>query len=746
MGLLGTLAVAITGRLEGFEKAMKEMEKKLGGVANNLERTGQDLARMGSGLTKYITVPILGATTAAVGFVAAMGWKRLVSLDEAKAQLIGLGYSMEEVEQVSKLVSESVRGTMLTLPEGISIAAGAMAAGVKEADELQRYIKLVGDAAVAMNKSADETAVIFNRVQGAGKLMGNELRMIEHAMPGFSEALSEHLNIPREELAGLVSQGKVSSAEFLDVMEDFAGGMSKAYAETLPGIIANIKANLGIIGEIFLTGAFARAKEVLGEFLDLLREGDWQEWAEGVGDKITTAFERIIEAVKTAIEWWRELDEEKQKLIATLGIVLVAAGPIITLLSKIALLAKGVVAGIAAIGGSAAMGPILLVIGVLSGLAAVIYNLWTDNEKFRDGVVGAWEAIKALLVPVIESLKENFEKFKESMGPALESLQNALQGLMPWLQGLGVVLVGVVVAAISVFVGALNMAMQVIAPLIQAISGLVAVIANMATAVVKLLSGDFAGAWEHVQAAAQGAIDFFEGMFGIVVGIFKNLVENIISFFKGLYDALVGHSIIPDLVNGIIEWIGSLPGKVLELIGQLVDGVKQKFEDMKTKALEIWDNFKTSVTDKAGEIYTNAKGKLEELWTYIKGLPSQAYNWGKDILSKFWEGLKSIFRPIKAWFDNNVKPLLDALNPWAKHSPSLIDNIRSGVAEIEKIYTGLSLPDYTVQVSPLAAMAGGGGMQHITINANYNVASKQAAEHANDDLIRKLQLRGRGRL
>lgn len=38
--------------------------------------------------------------------------------------------------------------------------------------------------------------------------------------------------------------------------------------------------------------------------------------------------------------------------------------------------------------------PVLIVIGVLSLLAATLYHLWTTNEGFRDAVVDAWEFIK----------------------------------------------------------------------------------------------------------------------------------------------------------------------------------------------------------------------------------------------------------------------------------------------------------------------------------------------------------------
>src|SRR5699024_12670260 len=95
---------------------------------------------------------------------------------------------------------------MTTMAEGADIAAGAMAAGVSEGKDLEKYIKLVGDAAVGSNRPVAEMAQIFNRVQGGGKLMTQELNQIEHSMPGFSAAMSEHLVVYEQQLLKMVAE------------------------------------------------------------------------------------------------------------------------------------------------------------------------------------------------------------------------------------------------------------------------------------------------------------------------------------------------------------------------------------------------------------------------------------------------------------------------------------------------------------------------------------------------------------
>jgi phage-related protein len=59
-----------------------------------------------------------------------------------------------------------------------------------------------------------------------------------------------------------------------------------------------------------------------------------------------------------------------------------------------------------------------------------------------------------------------------------------------------------------------------------------------------------------------------------------DFVANVIGAFQWLYDVLVGHSIIPDLVNAIVMWILSLPGRILGGLAGFVASVIGWFAHM----------------------------------------------------------------------------------------------------------------------------------------------------------------------
>ena len=404
---------AVINLKDNFTDTLKTVENNLGQFSRTaqrqgkaIEQTGYNLTQMGGKLTKGITLPVLGATTAVGGLVAALGWGRLTGLDNAQAQLKGLGYTAKEVEKISETVGEAVDGTLMTMAEGTAVAAGALASGIEEGADLEKYIGLVGDAAAGANRPINEMATIFNRVQGTGKLFTQELNQIEDALPGFSNALADELGVSYDAMRELVSNGEVTADEFLKVMDGFAGGMSTAQAETFDGMFKNVKANIGKIGELLLGGVFEQSKESMSEFLALLKSDEARAWAEEVGEKIGTAFSNIVDKVKEAIEWWQRLDDETKGMIGKFAAIVIAAGPVITVIGKITQVVGDAVLKFgkfskALKGGSGIIGALLgpggKVVLVILAIVAVIILAIRYWDEIKEAVTNAKEAIENFL-------------------------------------------------------------------------------------------------------------------------------------------------------------------------------------------------------------------------------------------------------------------------------------------------------------------------------------------------------------
>src|SRR5699024_4664347 len=146
--------------------------------------------------------------------------------------------------------------------------------------------------------SFEEMNQIFARVQGTGKLTRNEFDMIEQRMPGFGAAIEESFGVSTEAMYDMLSAGEITSSEFIDIMDDFAGDMAKEYAKTWPGLVQNTKAWIGVIGEQLLGGVFDQSKEALAEFIDYLSSDEVIAWAGEIGDSLSAAFSNLVENIK----------------------------------------------------------------------------------------------------------------------------------------------------------------------------------------------------------------------------------------------------------------------------------------------------------------------------------------------------------------------------------------------------------------------------------------------------------------
>src|SRR5699024_7525368 len=463
---------------------------------------------------------------------AAFGWGRLVGLDNAKAQLEGMGYSLEEVDDITGQVSDAIQGGMMTMAEGTSVAAGAMAAGVEQGDELAKYLQLVDAAAVGANKPVGDMAMIFNRVQGSGKLMTQELNMIEDSMPGFSAAMAENAGVTMEEFRKMVTDGEITSDQFLTVMDDFAGGMAEAHADTWQGMVSNTKANIGILGESMLSGVFEQSKESIREFLDLLRSDTFRTWAAEAGETIGAVFTSIVDKVRTGVQWFTSLSDEQKKMIGIFSAVAVAAGPLLMAFGSIALFVGGVVKAIAPLflglgklsAGFTAVktgaltfgaafpklagliglltGPIGITVAAIVGIGTAFTVAYAKSETFRNIIQGLIQRFKEFIPTIVSFSQSIYTNFMNLVIPAVNAVKTffveMFQKIKQFWQSDGE-------QVITAITNGVNIVKTIVSAVMPVITSIIGTAFKLALAVVKMV-------WENIKGVIRGALNIIMGL------------------------------------------------------------------------------------------------------------------------------------------------------------------------------------------------------------------------------------------
>lgn len=663
--------------------ALESFGSKLGGVS-------QTAREVGGTLTRRITLPVLGITTAIGGMVAAFGWGRLTGLDSAQAQLKGLGYNTEEVGRISDQVTNAIEGGMTTMAEGTQVAAGAMAAGVKEGKDLERYIKLVGDAAVGSNRPVDEMANIFNKVQGQGKLMTRELNQIELSMPGFAQSMADNLDVTQEEFREMVTAGKISSEDFLDVMDDFAGGMAGAYADSWQGMLANTKAYIGIIGENLLGGVFDKSKESISEFIELLKSDSVTKWAEETGEKLGKAFTSLVDKIKGVVKWYRDLGDGQQKLILGIGSFVVALGPILlglgTLGGIIAKVSSGLGVflkflapimtpmksiGAAAGGTGKSIGilgrvltgltnPIGIAITIITLLATAFTTAYKKSETFRSFISDLGEKIKEIFSGIVDwvkpgmnavigffnGIKQKISSFaNEESGQFIEAFQNIWDFVSPILGWLSDKVKWAFDTVIKPVIGFTMEAVELLIKTIWGnIKGIITGALDVILGAIKIFSGIFTGdtekMWSGIEQLFWGAIKviwnwvqlqfigrILKGISGLATGFWGH-IKNLWTWVKNTFK-----NSISNVYNGVKN----------SFVGRIITSIINFVKNFKLNISNMWSSVKSTFTKWIKNIRSSiANSFVGRMLKSVRNLKTNFVKIAKDM----WGGVKKQFNNI----------------------------------------------------------------------------------------------------
>lgn len=285
------------------------------------------------------------------------------------------------------------------------------------------------------------------------------------------------------------------------------------------------------------------------------------------------------------------------------------------------------IASVAGIGGA------IVAVGlVIAGVVDYIVRNW---DKYSQIFMAAFENVKEGVQGFVKSFatalglagdgtldfKAILEKFREIVEPIAKFLSDVLAGAVYLIGGA----LKEVLPAIGQLLGSLLRGIGIVAGgIVSLLSGIVELIGGLFEAIK---TGDWSKFKEGFEKIKQGILAIFGGLatavlgalssvgraiFGFIKSIFDTIAEfageskflsgiidfvkKVILWFQKLYYSLVGGSIIPDLINGIINWfkkltapiksvfdaLKSIFGPVLDKVGDFLQYLKKAFSFIKT--------------------------------------------------------------------------------------------------------------------------------------------------------------------
>ena len=534
---IGELVGYLTLDSKGFDQGVGKAQGTLSGF--------------GQGIGKFV-----GATGAAIGAVGGLlgglaiqgGISRALQIEDAQAKLKGLGHDTDTVTSIMKNATAAVKGTAFGLGEAATASAGAVAAGIKPGQQLEKVLKLVADSATIAGTDMASMGSIFNKVAASGKLQGDVINQLQDAGVPVLQFVAKQMGVTAGEAADLASKGKVSFEIFSDAMQQGLGGAAAKSGETFRGALKNTRAALSRIGETLVLPFIAASKAILNAVMPIFDglNNALKPFAADLAPKVAAAAasmasgleafsSRASAAIGTVSEFFTKFVDTIRGsaenlsgiLLPAIGGIMGAFGPLMTKLPLLGPMFKNIT------------GPVGLFVGAIAGLIAA-------SPELRSALGGAFEQI----VPVIGMLVGAFAPLLGVIAQLAEPLGNLIAAVIPALSGvitvLGTAIAGVVFGistAISWFSN-LNGGSQALAAGIAAlVVGLVAYNAVMkAQAAWTAIVTAATAVWNAVQAA---------NPVGLVILAIAALIAIIVLLVSN-WDTVV--AFITDVWNGFIGW------------------------------------------------------------------------------------------------------------------------------------------------------------------------------------------------
>lgn len=348
--------------------------------------------------------------------------------------------------------------------------------------------------------------------------------------------------------------------------------------------------------------------------------------------------------------------------------------------------------------GTLTTGSVATIAAIVAAIASAAYYLYENWELVKSVVARFFELN---IAPKLEEIKTRWEEIKAALANMGEAFMNAIPEeartilikVGEWLGNLVQKIVdfiaqldllkaaaavfefigGIVFNAVAVVIaGSISQLMTMLTGLITFITGVVQVITGIVStvvnAIVGLFTNDFAKAKESVELILTGICNLFKGAYDMTIGIVVGWVKGIIDWFIALWDELVGHSIVPDMINAIVEWFKGMPAKVFAAVAEFVSGVITRVKQLWTD-ITTW--FKSNVAPKFEKSFWMTK------FDTIRQAANEKLEAAKQLFTSIWSSITS-------WFSANVSPKFTA-SYWA----TKFESIKSGAKTVLNSLIGI---------------------------------------------------------
>ncbi|OWQ95117.1 phage tail length tape measure family protein [Sphingopyxis witflariensis] len=557
---VGSLLVRLGLDSGTFRSGLGVAEKDFRAAQKRFEKIGSSMQNFGKNLTIGLTLPL-----AAIGAAAVKGaQEQRAAMGQVEAALTSMGaVSGKTADELAKNADKMEMRSLFAADEILTkVTANLLTFGNVAGEQFDRAQQAAIDMATRMGSDPQSAAIML------GKALNDPIKGIT----ALTKVGVQFTASQKAQIEAFTKTGQTARAQgiILDEVAKQFGGAAQAAADTQP---------------------WRQAQVAIDQAMD------------GIGEAILPVIPVITDAIKSLAGAFTGLSPEMQKAIvigggiaAALGPFLAVAGSIVKLAAPLAAAfttsaAASAAAGAAAGGASTGFAALAIAaapwIAAAAAIGAAGYLIYQNWDKIAPVLESLWKTISDTLGPplqeIVSTLTSMFsELWNGPLGPAISAAIGLLGQLyMAFNNAFGPVILG---------------ALKLMA---QTVGNVLNTLLEFGRAIGSLFRGDIVGAFEHLGSAINS---LFGGLPAKVIGWIGQMVQGIGSWmgaklnaiwegvkakveavkgwFYGLYDAVVGHSYIPDMVDQIGQHMQRLDAEMVKPVKAATSKAAEAFREL----------------------------------------------------------------------------------------------------------------------------------------------------------------------
>lgn len=641
-GIAGGLGMAVKKAAE-FEGGMSKVSALSGATGKDLDELSEKARELGSATSFSATEAAEGLEYMALagwdnkqmmeGLEPVLHLAEAGSIDLGRASdlvtdsMASMGIEVQDLSGYLDKVAETSANANTdvdALMEAFVIAGGTLESFNVPLEESSALLGVMADRGLKGSEAGQALNVIMARIGDTSGTAGKKLKEMgidvydsEGNFRGMETVLKEvevsmaDMNEEQRADAKLKIAGLNHGKNFDKMM----GGLGDGYDE-LKDKVANSNGSLKEMRDIMkdnLQGAMENLSSAGEEIMISLGTAllpvvkDITKFIQGLADK----FNGLSDKTKSTIAI----------VLAVVAVFLLIVGPLLMIIGFI----PAIISGFTAIGlvFTAITSPISLIVLAIIGLGIALVVAYNKVEWFRDMVNAVWEFIKDSIILVIEVIKETVANVLEFINNLWEEYGETLIEVATNIWDTIMSVIDNVITFISDLIEKVlghitdfwddhgDLAMEIIRVTWQTIKDTIMIGVNFIKNIIKagmkiiqgifevvwpIISGFIEVTWGIIKTTIKNVIDIIAGIIDVTMNIIKgdweavwesikeivtNVVDNIVSFFKGVNLFEIGKNIINGLFNGISSMVKGV-GKVVGSVGTAIKDSFTNFFVMKS--------------------------------------------------------------------------------------------------------------------------------------------------------------------